>query len=154
MMRSMWICASIVSLSFFAACTKKESATDPAAQTPTDESSETATAQTGVTELKIEEMTEGDGQAAKEGDTVSVHYTGWLTDGTEFDSSHKRNQPFEFKLGAGQVIPGWDKGIQGMKVGGKRKLTIPPAMAYGERGAGPIPPNSTLVFEVELLNVK
>jgi FKBP-type peptidyl-prolyl cis-trans isomerase FkpA len=107
-----------------------------------------------VTELKIEDLKAGNGAEAKSGDNVSVHYTGWLTDGKKFDSSVDRGSPFKFKLGAGMVIPGWDKGVAGMKVGGKRKLTIPPAMGYGERGAGGvIPPNATLVFEVELLGV-
>jgi FKBP-type peptidyl-prolyl cis-trans isomerase FkpA len=104
--------------------------------------------------LIIEEVTVGNGAAATAGQKVKVHYTGWLTNGTKFDSSKDRNDPFVFPLGAGQVIKGWDEGVQGMKVGGKRKLTIPPAMGYGTRGAGGvIPPNATLVFEVELLGV-
>jgi FKBP-type peptidyl-prolyl cis-trans isomerase len=83
-----------------------------------------------------------------------VHYTGWLVDGTEFDSSHNRNQTFSFKLGAGQVIAGWDQGVVGMKIGGTRKLTIPPEMGYGERGAGGvIPPDATLIFKVELVGL-
>lgn len=97
----------------------------------------------------------GTGTQAQPGNTVSVHYTGWLTDGTKFDSSRDRNQPFSFKLGGGQVIKGWDEGVAGMKVGGKRTLTIPPALGYGARGAGGvIPPNATLKFDVELLDVK
>ena len=107
-----------------------------------------------VNELKIEDIKQGDGQEAKAGDTVSVHYTGTLTNGTKFDSSKDRNTPFDFDLGAGQVIEGWDQGVEGMKVGGVRKLTIPPDLAYGSRGAGGvIPPNATLIFEVELLGV-
>ena len=106
------------------------------------------------TEMKIEELQVGTGTEAVAGKTVTVHYTGWLTDGKKFDSSLDRGDPFKFKLGAGQVIQGWDKGVAGMKVGGKRKLIIPPQMGYGERGAGgTIPPNATLVFEVELLGV-
>jgi FKBP-type peptidyl-prolyl cis-trans isomerase FkpA len=111
--------------------------------------------QTTASGLIIEELTEGDGDAASAGKTVIVHYTGWLTDGTKFDSSLDRNDPFDFPLGAGHVIKGWDEGLAGMKIGGKRKLTIPPQLGYGSRGAGGvIPPNATLVFEVELLGVR
>jgi len=106
-------------------------------------------------ELKIKDLVVGKGAAAKPGDNVSVHYTGWLMDGTKFDSSVDRGQPFEFALGQGQVIPGWDKGVVGMKVGGKRELIIPPELAYGDQGAGgSIPPNATLKFNVELLAIK
>jgi FKBP-type peptidyl-prolyl cis-trans isomerase FkpA len=105
--------------------------------------------------LQYVELVEGQGQEAKAGSTVSVHYTGWLENGTKFDSSLDRRQPFSFRLGAGQVIRGWDEGVAGMKIGGKRKLTIPSALGYGARGAGGvIPPNATLIFEVELLGVK
>ena len=104
--------------------------------------------------LQYEDLSEGTGAAAKAGDSVEVHYTGWLIDGTKFDSSLDRGRPFGFQLGAGRVIKGWDEGVAGMKVGGKRKLTIPPDLGYGSRGAGGvIPPNATLVFEVELLKV-
>lgn len=107
-----------------------------------------------MSELKVEVLKEGDGAVAEAGQSVSVHYTGWLLDGTKFDSSVDRGTPFEFPLGAGRVIQGWDKGVQGMKIGEKRKLTIPPEMGYGARGAGAvIPPNSILVFEVELLSL-
>lgn len=104
--------------------------------------------------LKIEDTVEGSGAEATTGQTVSVHYTGWLENGSKFDSSKDRNDPFRFRLGAGQVIRGWDEGVQGMKVGGTRKLTIPPQLGYGARGAGGvIPPNATLIFEVELLDI-
>lgn len=107
-----------------------------------------------VKDLKIEDIKIGTGVVAKPGEIVRVHYTGWLEDGTKFDSSVDRNQPFEFPLGQGFVIQGWDKGVDGMKVGGVRKLIIPASMGYGERGAGGvIPPNATLIFEVELLGV-
>jgi FKBP-type peptidyl-prolyl cis-trans isomerase FkpA len=105
--------------------------------------------------LIIEELKVGTGAEAAAGQHVSVHYTGWLTDGTKFDSSKDRGDPFEFPLGAGHVIRGWDEGVQGMKVGGSRKLTIPADLGYGARGAGGvIPPNATLVFEVELLGTE
>jgi FKBP-type peptidyl-prolyl cis-trans isomerase len=106
--------------------------------------------------LMIEEVKIGDGALATKGKTVSVHYTGTLTNGTKFDSSLDRGRPIEFVLGTGMVIKGWDQGIDGMKVGGKRKLTIPPELGYGARGTpgGPIPPNATLVFDVELVGVK
>lgn len=114
-----------------------------------------ATGDQNVTELKIEDIAVGDGAEAVAGKTVVVHYTGTLVDGKKFDSSVDRGQPFPFPLGAGRVIQGWDKGVEGMKVGGKRKLTIPPSMGYGEQGAGGvIPPNATLIFDVELLEVK
>lgn len=102
----------------------------------------------------IEDLSLGDGAEAVKGKDITVHYTGWLTDGTKFDSSLDRRQPLTITLGVGQVIKGWDEGFAGMKEGGKRKLTIPPEMGYGARGAGGvIPPNATLVFEVELLKV-
>jgi FKBP-type peptidyl-prolyl cis-trans isomerase len=117
---------------------------------------------TGITQLKMVDTVTGSGDEATAGRVVSVHYTGWLYDankpdkrGAKFDSSKDRNDPFEFPLGAGHVISGWDQGFAGMKVGGTRVLTIPPHMGYGARGAGGvIPPNATLVFEVELLKVK
>ena len=105
--------------------------------------------------LQIEVLQAGEGAAATTGTTAVVHYTGWLTDGSKFDSSLDRGQPFEFLVGERQVIQGWDEGVAGMKIGGKRKLTIPPELAYGERGVGGvIPPGATLVFELELLDVK
>jgi FKBP-type peptidyl-prolyl cis-trans isomerase len=107
------------------------------------------------TELQIETLQEGTGEEAKTGDNVAVHYTGTLTDGTKFDSSVDRGTPFEFPLGAGKVIKGWDQGVVGMKVGEKRKLTIPSDLAYGDGGFPPvIPPKATLVFEVELIEIK
>ena len=105
--------------------------------------------------LKIATLKEGTGEAAKNGDIVSVHYTGTLLNGLKFDSSVDRGQPFSFNLGAGQVIQGWEQGVLGMKIGEKRTLTIAPELAYGKEGAGGIiPPNATLIFEVELLEIK
>lgn len=107
-----------------------------------------------VTELQIIDLVEGDGQSPQKGDVCVMHYTGWLADGTQFDSSVDRGEPFQFVIGVGQVIPGWDQGVASMKVGGKRRLIIPPHLGYGARGAGGvIPPNATLHFDVELLAV-
>ena len=121
-----------------------------------------AQGQSNITELQKTDVQVGTGAEAAAGQQVTVHYTGWLYDaakddkkGTKFDSSRDRNEPFAFRLGAGQVIAGWDQGVAGMKIGGQRTLVIPPGMGYGARGAGGvIPPNATLVFDVELLGVK
>jgi FKBP-type peptidyl-prolyl cis-trans isomerase len=123
---------------------------------PMEPAKDTAAAKETVTPsgLKYVDQKVGAGAEAKSGDVVSVHYTGWLENGTKFDSSRDRNEPFRFKLGASQVIKGWDEGVAGMKVGGKRRLTIPAELGYGKRGAGGvIPPDATLVFEVELLGI-
>jgi len=126
------------------------------AQSPSTQPSSAKTTEVTMPDgLKFTDDLVGTGTEAQKGKTVSVHYTGWLTDGTKFDSSRDRNTPFSFPLGQGQVIKGWDEGVAGMKVGGKRTLTIPPELGYGARGAGGvIPPNATLKFEVELLDVK
>jgi FKBP-type peptidyl-prolyl cis-trans isomerase len=111
--------------------------------------------QTTTSGLRYIDEVVGEGAAMQAGKNVAVHYTGWLTNGTKFDSSRDRGQPFRFVLGAGRVIKGWDEGVATMKVGGKRTLIIPPELGYGARGAGGvIPPNATLIFEVELLDVK
>lgn len=150
------ILSGVITIGALQGCTKcSEGKKDAASQ----QSATGGAAQPGqvenVTELKVEDQTVGSGAEAVEGKEVTVHYTGTLTNGTKFDSSVDRQQPFVFRLGSGMVIPGWDQGIKGMKVGGKRRLVIPPQLAYGERGAGGvIPPNATLVFEVELLDVK
>ena len=124
--------------------------TAPAVTATTQPVPEPPDAKLGVVDVVV-----GSGQEAKAGDHVSVHYVGTLPDGTEFDSSRKHGQPFEFQLGRGRVIKGWDQGVPGMKVGGRRKLTIPPSLGYGARGAGNlIPPNATLLFDVELLSIK
>jgi peptidylprolyl isomerase len=124
---------------------------DPDTMTQTPEANpNTITTASGLQYVDLEE---GTGATPEAGQTVYVHYTGTLEDGTKFDSSRDRNQPFSFRLGAGQVIQGWDEGISTMKVGGRRQLIIAPALGYGSRGIGPIPPNSTLLFDVELLRV-
>ena len=110
---------------------------------------------TTLSGLKFEDLQTGSGAAAASGQKAKVHYTGWLKTGEKFDSSVDRNDPFEFTLGAGEVIRGWDEGVSGMKIGGKRRLTIPAALGYGARGAGGvIPPNAELIFEVELLGLR
>ncbi len=107
----------------------------------------------GPSALMVEDLVVGTGAAAASGDTVSVHYVGTLLNGTKFDSSYDSGRPFSFRVGAGEVIAGWDQGVPGMRVGGKRRLTIPPSLAYGDRAVGPIPANSTLRFEIELLTI-
>jgi FKBP-type peptidyl-prolyl cis-trans isomerase len=143
---------------FFAGCTGPAS---PAAAPGSAGNSATAPSLTPVfpvptvTQLKMEDLKVGTGAEAVDGKTVTVQYTGWLPDGTKFDSSYDHGQPFSFVLGQGQVIKGWDQGVKGMKVGGQRRLTIPSDLAYGSQGAGGvIPPGATLVFDVELQGVK
>lgn len=114
----------------------------------------TPASSTNTSSMQITDITIGTGAEAAVGKKISVHYTGTLTDGKKFDSSRDRGTPFSFTLGAGEVIRGWDEGVLGMKVGGKRKLAIPPDLAYGEAGRPGIPPNATLIFEVELLAVE
>ncbi len=151
---------ALVTVAFIvAACAKKENQNQTAATdapgSSTAAASTPAALVTTASGLQYQVLKEGNGPVAKAGQTVSVHYTGWLTDGTKFDISVDRGQPFQFQLGAGQVIKGWDEGVAGMKVGEKRKLTIPSGLGYGARGAGGvIPPNATLVFDVELLGVQ
>jgi len=141
----------LIAVAFYVtACAKKE-AKSPDAGAPTSAGATITTA----SGLQYEVLQQGSGDLAKAGQRVSVHYTGWLTNGTKFDSSVDRGMPFQFALGAGQVIKGWDEGVAGMKVGEKRKLIIPPNLGYGDRGAGSvIPPNATLVFDVELLGAQ
>jgi peptidylprolyl isomerase len=136
---------------FFEVFPSKEAAKPAAGKTPVD-----ATTAAPDFPLKKEDIKVGTGPEAKDGDSVSVHYTGTLTDGTKFDSSRDRNEPFEFTLGAGGVIKGWEEGVKGMKVGGRRKLTVPPKLGYGENGTpdGKIGANAILIFDIELLKIK
>ena len=132
------------------AATSAPSASAPATSGATEGQERTLAGGLKVTDIKV-----GSGPMAESGSQVAVHYTGWLTDGSKFDSSLDRGQPISFALGSGQVIRGWDEGLKGMRVGGKRKLTIPSSMAYGPEGRPPvIPPDATLVFEVELMDVR
>lgn len=136
-------------------CTKCSNDSASESKDATTATTVVETAPSSDAKLGIEDTVVGTGAEAVDGKKVTVHYTGTLVDGTKFDSSLDRNAPFPFVLGAGQVIQGWDQGFKGMKVGGKRKLTIPPSMGYGENGvSGVIPPNSTLLFDVELLGVE
>jgi len=144
------IARTLVAASLF--CFAAGALADTTAGGPTKTTGTPVTTKSG---LKYWDVKKGSGAEAKAGQTVKVHYTGWLTNGTKFDSSVDRKEPFEFRLGAGDVIKGWDEGVAGMKVGGTRQLRIPPELGYGASGAGGvIPPNAALVFDVELLGVK
>jgi FKBP-type peptidyl-prolyl cis-trans isomerase FkpA len=132
-----------------------EAAAAPAAKPADSQAAGPAFPVADVTQLKVEDLVVGTGAEAVDGKKVSVQYTGWLTDGTKFDSSYDRNQAFTFTLGEGRVIQGWEQGVKGMKVGGKRRLTVPADLGYGSRGAGgAIPPGATLVFDIELQGVE
>ena len=150
-----WIAALLaVAIPFLlSACARTEQAEETAQQNaPSTSDAPVVATSTG---LKYQDLKVGDGPEAVSDKTVEVHYTGWLETGAEFDSSLKRDEPFSFRLGAGEVIEGWDQGVAGMKVGGKRKLIIPSELGYGQEGAGDaIPPGATLIFEVELLDVR
>ena len=152
--------AAIALVVIASACTKKseepktETATSTTTTTTTNATAGAPATAPATSKVDIVDTVVGKGAEAVSGKTVTVHYTGTLKDGTKFDSSVDRKEPFSFNLGAGQVIKGWEQGIVGMKVGGKRKLTIPPELAYGANAVGAIPANSTLLFDVELLDVK
>lgn len=131
----------------------EKAGSEPSQTTTTKETIKPISMTTTADGLEITVLKEGSGAGAQAGDLVTVHYTGTLTDGTKFDSSVDRNEPFKFNLGTGMVIKGWDEGVAGMKAGEKRKLVIPPSLGYGDSGIGPIPPKATLVFEIELLKI-
>ena len=135
---------------------KAPAAAEAPAATPSQASGAQPAGRTTASGLQIQDLKEGTGAMAEKGRHVVVHYTGWLTNGTKFSSSLDSGRPYPFTLGAGEVIAGWDEGIVGMRIGGKRRLTIPPQLAYGSQGTpgGPIPANATLVFEVELIDAK
>lgn len=143
----------VIGLGVWVVATMDPSAKAPPKKMPGEFPQEKFPRPTSGGKLKIEDITEGNGPAAKSGDSVSVHCTGRLVTGTQFDSSVGR-EPFNFTLGQGKVIAGWDQGVVGMKVGGKRKLVIPPELGYGETGQGKIPPNAELHFEIELLSIR
>ncbi len=144
------IVAAGTGLMYVSAKTSSSNATP----TPTQQQNSSSTSTADTKKLQITDEKVGTGPAAKKGDTVTVNYVGTLMNGKQFDSSYSRNQPFTFTIGAGQVIKGWDLGVVGMKVGGKRKLVIPPDLGYGSTAQGSIPANSTLIFEIELLSIK
>jgi FKBP-type peptidyl-prolyl cis-trans isomerase len=131
--------------------TQEDAAVEAARTLGTPSENEIVTTESG---LRYIDISVGEGEAAKAGDTAVVHYTGWLVNGTKFDSSVDRGEPFSFPLGAGRVIRGWDEGVDGMMVGGVRKLIVSPELGYGSRSIGPIPPDSTLIFEVQLLEIQ
>jgi peptidylprolyl isomerase len=116
-------------------------------------SNDSPTGASGSGLVQTQDLRAGTGATAASGDTVTVHYVGTLVNGTKFDSSYDRNQPFSFRIGAGQVIAGWEQGVPGMRVGGKRRLTVPPSLGYGSQTVGSIPPNSTLIFDIDLLSI-
>ena len=153
--KKIYVLLAVLVLATFAACGGGGDGDN--GSEPGSGSEEEASCDQGVVEtdsgLKYEILECGDGETAEKGDNVSVHYVGTLADGTKFDSSRDRGEPFTFPLGAGQVIQGWDEGVAGMQIGETRKLTIPPELGYGPTGTGPIPPNATLIFEVELLDI-
>jgi len=144
---AIWVVCALVVVGVMAGCGQSAADREAAMKRAVELSA-------GITALGIEDVKVGAGAEATPGRRISVHYTGTLMDGTKFDSSRDRNEPYPFVLGEREVIPGWDEGLKGMKVGGIRRLTIPPSMAYGAGGSGPIPPNAALKFEVELMGVE
>jgi FKBP-type peptidyl-prolyl cis-trans isomerase len=153
-MRLLPVSGALALLAVLAACGSRDRGSRAAATGGGELAADTATMTRTGSGLRYHDVTLGQGAEATPGHQVKVHYTGWLLNGKKFDSSRDRGEPFEFALGAGQVIAGWDEGVAGMKVGGRRKLVIPPDLGYGAGGAPPdIPPGATLVFDVELLEV-
>lgn len=157
-MRILAVAGAIAVASLLVACAVASAPEPPPVQVKSDATESTTTAFTYASGLKVADIKVGTGASPKTGQTCVMHYTGWLYQsgkkGAKFDSSVDRGTPFEFQIGKGKVIRGWDEGVSTMKVGGKRTLTIPPDLGYGSMGAGSIPPHSTLIFEVELLAIK